>query len=1233
MLRRSSWCNRLVRVSTHCAEFLGAGRTRFERKGFACAHVIVVCLSGLASPMVIAARIESFDLRLSHEKSEIQALERLRQQSPAALARAEAANKAMHQARRRLEDGTTGMNLRLTDELGSAEIVAPGVSQRVLTKASHLPRETVARNFLVEHASLYGLAKTQAAALTMDASYANPAGNLEWVRYTQSVNGLPVFRGEVTVALTPQHEVVRTSGQLAGFIEPSEAARTPRFSAIDAVRAQLAVMGLATPSNNVVERSRAKDGRRVLIDAGVDNPAIEAKLLYFPLGKGVLELAWCFTLEDEPDVWYHIVSATDGRLLFRKNLTDFDPHTYRVYTGASPAPFIPGPTDPTLGEQAPRVFATDISVDSQSLSGDPWLDMGVTVTDGNNVEAGLDRDGSNGVDAPVAESGANEFLHASNPAPGDPAPGDDPLTPDSQRAGVINLFYWANRFHDLTYDLGFTEAARNFQHNNYGRGGVEGDRISAESQDSIGSNNANFVTPPDGGRGRLQTFLWTGPTPDRDGALDAEIVLHELTHGLSGRLHADATGLSRHMSRGLAQGWSDFYAAAILSSPTDPITATRSIGGYSTHLAGAGYTSNYYYGVQRFPKAVMAATGGPGNLPFDPLTFADIDPSQINLSDGAYPRGLFGTPQADHTHNIGEVWASILWEARGELVAQQGAEQGNQRMLQIVTDGMKLDPVNPTFLDARDSILAANCAAYAGEDELALWAGFARRGLGVSARIVSVDPPVRVVEAFDSPIGGSLAVDSVSNLSCSVSPRNPAPGETVSLQVQLSNQFCATPLEDVVVRIPGDSSVSVGTLAPAATTTVSIPYTIPLSTSCGSIETVPLEVVSQGGTQTFSHALQIGVNSQDSAEFSNANAIDLPAGQPGVSVGVANPYPSTISVSGFDPIATPVSGIEIVLTGLSHPFPGDIDVLLQAPDGRTMVILSDAWADADAVDVTVTLSDAAPALAPAANTPLNVTESVRPTNHGAADVFDAPAPAPPYATAAPIGTATFADFAGIDPNGDWKLYVRDDFNGDAGLISGGWTLRLLFNRPPACEACLLTLGGTVTGLAAGNTVSLRNHAGSPLPISGDGSFTFPGNVEPGQAYNVVVSQQPTTEPQFCAVANGSGTVGADNIANIAVTCGANQFSIGGQASGLLAGESVQLQLNGGETLSVAANGPFIFTGQLMMGGAYDVSIAASALEPERICRLFQASGTVPNGNVTNVALECVPMQVFADGFE
>jgi hypothetical protein len=213
-----------------------------------------------------------------------------------------------------------------------------------------------------------------------------------------------------------------------------------------------------------------------------------------------------------------------------------------------------------------------------------------------------------------------------------------------------------------------------------------------------------------------------------------------------------------------------------LSSPTDPITATRSIGGYSTHLAGAGYTSNYYYGVQRFPKAVMAATGGPGNLPFDPLTFADIDPSQINLSDGAYPRGLFGTPQADqhaqHRRGVGQHpvgSARRVGRAAGRRTRQSAHAADRYRRHEAGS-------VNPTFLDARDSILAANCAAYAGEDELALWAGFARRGLGVSARIVSVDPPVRVVEAFDSPIGGSLAVDSVSNLSCSVSPAQPGTG-------------------------------------------------------------------------------------------------------------------------------------------------------------------------------------------------------------------------------------------------------------------------------------------------------------------------------------------------------------------------------------------------------------------------------------------------------------------------
>src|SRR5581483_4291383 len=129
-------------------------------------------------------------------------------------------------------------------------------------------------------------------------------------------------------------------------------------------------------------------------------------------------------------------------------------------------------------------------------------------TDGNNVEAGPDRDGADGVDAPV--TGTNRvFDFAYDPQT------DQPLTVPYQNGEVTNAFYWTNVYHDRLYLLGFTEAAGNFQHDNFGRGGAAGDRISAEEQDSSGTNNANFTTPPDGMRGQMQMYIFSGPTPNR----------------------------------------------------------------------------------------------------------------------------------------------------------------------------------------------------------------------------------------------------------------------------------------------------------------------------------------------------------------------------------------------------------------------------------------------------------------------------------------------------------------------------------------------------------------------------------------------------------------------------------------------------------------------------------------------------------------------------------------------
>ena len=80
-------------------------------------------------------------------------------------------------------------------------------------------------------------------------------------------------------------------------------------------------------------------------------------------------------------------------------------------------------------------------------------------------------------------------------------------------AAVVQLFYLNNWMHDRLYQLGFTEAAGNFQSDNFGRGGSGNDAVQADAQDGSGTDNANFSTPPDGSPGRMQMYIFTSPVP------------------------------------------------------------------------------------------------------------------------------------------------------------------------------------------------------------------------------------------------------------------------------------------------------------------------------------------------------------------------------------------------------------------------------------------------------------------------------------------------------------------------------------------------------------------------------------------------------------------------------------------------------------------------------------------------------------------------------------------------
>ncbi len=751
----------------------------------------------------------------------------------------------------------------------------------------------ILRQHLSDNSDLYGLQRSEVDRLQTISDYTNPGGNLSFVTLAHEVDGIPVFQGEVKAALTKRGEIVRVINNLPADIASSSI--TSEFgTARDALSNASKHIG-HNASKELASNAIELDDRGSKFAFGEGKFASTAERFYFPVEAGVVVPAWKVLFWLPNDAYYVMVDAEDGTLLWRKNLVEHQTQsaTYRIWgnpnaminVGDSPNPYTPGPISPN-GAQAFRADRTTITF----IGNEPpytfnnlgWITDGVNTTEGNAVEAGVDRDSPNGIDVngkpvpttnrvfdfainPGNPSGVPDFGEAPLPAGQLPgtcnSTGNAPALIEFQKASVTQLFYITNWFHDETYRLGFTEQASNFQNDNFGRGGNGNDRISAEAQDCTGSNGGNFATLADGNPGRMQMFIWTGPAPDFDGALDADVAIHELTHGLSNRLHGNASGLTINMSRGMGEGWSDFYAKALLSDPNEAIEGIYTVGGYLTNQTFGGYNTNYYYGIRRFPLAVRSFRFE--GRPHNPLTFADADQTQFNIDDGAYARGPIGSTTADQVHNLGEIWSSMLWEVRARLITRQGWAIGNRKALQIVTDGMKLSPLGPNFLNSRDAILAAaqasSAAPEAAADVADVWAGFAVRGLGLSASIQNVGSGAgntRVTEAFDSP---NLVQSPGFTITDPIGFPNGYPdiGETVTLNIPLGN-FTGATANNVSLQIPGNGSANYGTIANGNTVTMPVSYTVPSNSGCGSTIQLSFNVTSSLGPVTFTRPLVIG---------------------------------------------------------------------------------------------------------------------------------------------------------------------------------------------------------------------------------------------------------------------------------------------------------------------------------------------------------------------------------------
>ncbi|MET4076170.1 M36 family metallopeptidase [Hymenobacter sp. UYCo722] len=739
--------------------------------------------------------------------------------------------------------------------------------------------------------------------LRISSAYAE-ANGLEHIYVQQAHAGIPVYNSMATLAFA-QGQLATHSGSFVPAKLLAGLPTVPALSAAGAVsRALLHVAPTAAVVPVMLSEDNGPEARHTFAETGVARRAIVASLTWAMDEAGRPHLAWNVNVEllHSADWWNVRVDAATGLILGQDNWTVEEQASSttaaRLMGARTQATARRQPPPPPPSATSSTFFVVGYPRENPGTLGfqtetDPWLKAGAgnsatthgwnfdgttnyVTTRGNNVAA---------YDDSLKANAPGRYASSSTAAPTltfsfSPNPGAAPTTPANRNAATVNLFYWNNIVHDLTYQYGFTEAAGNFQADNLGRGGRGNDYVRAEAQDGSGTNNANFSTPADGTSGRMQMFLWSpapmpysvqvsapatvagsypaveggfstanrlsalGPIagqlglfidagsspatnqacgthggspltgkiallyrgtcgfavkvknaqlagaiaaivvnnvagapivmggtdntvtipavmisladgdrlaaqaangvqavlprpaaagPALDGDLDNGIVVHEYGHGVSTRLTggpANSSCLSNAEQGG--EGWSDYLALMMTTDWANTQLSdgpnARPVGNYAVGQASTGT------GIRRYPYS--------NSLTTNPLTYANVATNP-------------------EVHAIGEVWCAALWDMTWAVIQQRGniqpnlfngaANGGNNVALQLVMQGMKLQPCQPGFLDSRDAILKADSVLYQGQYQNTIWAAFARRGMGYSASQGSSGSATDQVAAFDIP--------------------------------------------------------------------------------------------------------------------------------------------------------------------------------------------------------------------------------------------------------------------------------------------------------------------------------------------------------------------------------------------------------------------------------------------------------------------------------------------------
>jgi len=656
-----------------------------------CLHLVTLLLwAGLAPAQGVTQPPDTgerhYDARAGQTRA-LAASEQLRSQSqvPATLS-------ADVQELSALEvDEFTGAVRSLSSDRGFLSSVAPGKPM------------TIAMDFVRRNLAALNLGASDLEGYTVsDVVYSKVTGATH-IYLQQNYQGIPVYNAQLQINVNRDGRIVSVNNSFMSglksavrFVKPARQLPAAVGEAMHFSGMNMAPPGILSTSTDVRQRTR-------VANAGISLQPIDGSLMLLPVRPGEARLVWNFQVHtlDKQHSWDFNVDTDTNQVWTRFDWVAAD--QYRVYPLPVESPSHTAPLPPSDGRTLVVNPANTLASpfgwhDTNGVAGAEF-----TTTIGNNVSAYTDVDANN-----VADAG-------SSPGGGAALNFDFGLdltqAPSTYRPGAVtNLFYWNNIVHDVQYQYGFDEVAGNFQVNNYGRGGVGNDSVQAEAQDGAGTNNANFGTPPDGQRPRMQMFVWTNPNPDRDGDIDSGVMVHEYGHGISNRLiggPANASCLTNRQQAG--EGLSDWWALAYTPRVGDTGATPRGLG---TYVLGQ-QTDGLGIRTQRYSTDPAVNT----------WTYASINGMAV-------------------PHGVGSVWAEAAWKVYWKLVDTHGFDQnlynatgnaGNQRMMLYVNEGLKDTACNPTFTQIRDGIIQAAMDNHSGEDVCSIWQAFAAFGLGTDA--------------------------------------------------------------------------------------------------------------------------------------------------------------------------------------------------------------------------------------------------------------------------------------------------------------------------------------------------------------------------------------------------------------------------------------------------------------------------------------------------------------------